>query len=99
MRPDGSAVTLHSVDSFINSYLAALREENAAVFAGAGLSIPAGMVDWRGLLRGVAIDIGLDVDRGGRPTASRQGCAFHQGRRAGVCPSTWIGPSSFRSKN
>ena len=47
MAPNG-------VDSFFRAYLAALREENAAVFAGAGLSIPAGMVDWRELLRDVA---------------------------------------------
>ena len=56
-------MTPNQVDSFIQTYLAALREQNAAIFAGAGLSIPAGMVDWRGLLRGIAQEVGLDVDR------------------------------------
>jgi hypothetical protein len=51
------------VEQFVKSYLDALREDNAAVFAGAGLSIPAGLVDWRGLLRDMANDIGLDIDR------------------------------------
>lgn len=38
------------IDRFVNVYVEALRDENAAVFAGAGLSIPAGLVDWRGLM-------------------------------------------------
>ena len=50
-------------DRFVEAYLEALREDNAAVFAGAGLSIPTGLVDWRTLLRGIAKDIELDVDR------------------------------------
>jgi hypothetical protein len=58
-----STMAAHLVDSFVRDYVSALQEENAAVFAGAGLSIPAGMVDWRALLRDVASDIGLDVDR------------------------------------
>lgn len=41
----------------------ALRDQNAAVFVGAGLSIPGGFVDWKGLLRGIARDVGLDVDQ------------------------------------
>jgi len=71
---------MHAVDSFIKAYLAALREENAAVFAGAGLSIPAGMVDWRELLRDVARDIGLDVDRENDLIAVAQ---FHVNERGG----------------
>lgn len=51
------------IDRFVNVYVEAIRDENAAIFAGAGLSIPAGLVDWRGLLRGVAEDIGLSVDQ------------------------------------
>lgn len=54
---------LDTTDSFIKAYLAALREDNAAIFAGAGLSIPAGIVDWRALLRDIARDVHLDVDR------------------------------------
>jgi hypothetical protein len=51
------------IDSFIETYVQALHDQNAAIFAGAGLSIPAGLVNWKDLLRGVASDIGLDVDK------------------------------------
>jgi hypothetical protein len=51
------------LDSFVDNYVQALHDQNAAVFAGAGLSIPAGMVDWKGLLRNIARDIGLDVKK------------------------------------
>lgn len=50
------------IDRFVTAYVDALRDENAAVFAGAGLSIPAGLVDWRGLMREIADEIGLSVD-------------------------------------
>jgi hypothetical protein len=50
-------------DSFVEAFVAALHEQTAAVFAGAGLSIPTGMVDWRTLLKGIARDLGLDVSK------------------------------------
>ena len=49
------------VDSFVETYVQALHDRNAAIFAGAGLSIPAGMVNWKDLLKGIASDIGLDI--------------------------------------
>lgn len=52
-----------SAGSFVRDYVEALHDQNAAVFAGAGLSIPAGIVDWKGLLKDIATDIGLDVDQ------------------------------------
>jgi Sir2- and TIR-associating SLOG family/SIR2-like domain len=51
------------IDSFIEIYVQALHDQNAAIFAGAGLSIPAGLVDWKGLLKNIARDIGLDVKK------------------------------------
>ncbi len=51
------------IDSFIDTYVQALHDQNAAVFAGAGLSIPAGLVDWKGLLKNIARDVGLDVKK------------------------------------
>lgn len=51
------------VDTFIDIYVQALHDQNAAVFAGAGLSIPAGAVDWKGLMRDIAKDIRLDIDK------------------------------------
>lgn len=47
----------------IRKYVDAIREGNAAIFAGAGLSRPSGYVDWKGLLRPLASDIDLDVDK------------------------------------
>lgn len=38
-------------------------EGNAALFVGAGLSRPAGYVDWKELLREIADDLDLEVDR------------------------------------
>jgi len=40
-----------------------LKEENLAVFVGAGLSAPAGFVSWTELLRPVAEELKLDVDK------------------------------------
>lgn len=47
---------------FQRQYVAAIRNGSAAVFVGAGLSRPAGFVDWRGLLKKAAEDIGLKVE-------------------------------------
>jgi len=49
--------------TFIRDYTKALKENNAAVFAGSGLSKSSGFVDWRGLLRHIAEDLHLDVDK------------------------------------
>ena len=48
---------------FVDRFLNELRENNAAVFVGAGMSRAAGFVDWAGLLANVASDLGLDVTR------------------------------------
>lgn len=50
------------LESFVTDYLAELVEGNAAIFAGAGLSVPAGFVDWRALLRPLSKDLALDID-------------------------------------
>jgi len=50
-------------EELIRKYVDAIREGNAAIFAGAGLSRPSGYVDWKGLLRPLASDIDLDVDK------------------------------------
>src|SRR3954454_3093848 len=47
----------------VGDYLAAIRNSNAALFVGAGLSRESGYVDWKGLLRGCAEELGLDLDR------------------------------------
>lgn len=50
-------------EELIRNYAKAIREGNAAIFGGAGLSRSSGYVDWKGLLRPLASDIGLDVER------------------------------------
>ena len=47
---------------FMSEYIKAIRDGNAAVFAGAGLSRPSGFVVWKELLRPLADGIGLNID-------------------------------------
>ncbi len=50
------------IDHFVKHYLDELRESNAAIFAGAGLSVSAGYVNWKELLRPLADELGLNID-------------------------------------
>ena len=52
-----------SKEELVRNYTKAIREGNAAVFAGAGLSSSSGLVNWKELLRPLAKDINLDVDK------------------------------------
>lgn len=49
------------IENFINNYLKEIEENNAAIFAGAGLSIASGHVDWKGLLEEFAEELGLKI--------------------------------------
>lgn len=44
-------------------YAAAMTDRHAALFIGAGMSRDSGYVNWKGLLRECAIELGLDVDQ------------------------------------
>ena len=48
---------------FYGEYQKALDEGEAAVFIGAGLSAPAGFVSWKELLREIADELELDIDK------------------------------------
>jgi len=48
---------------FIRRYAEAMASGDVALFAGAGLSRAAGYVDWRSLLREIATELKLDIDR------------------------------------
>ncbi|WP_185079716.1 hypothetical protein [Enterococcus hirae] len=50
-------------DIFIKKYAKAIQEGNAAVFAGAGISIPAGVFSWRDLVKPFAEEMGLDIEK------------------------------------
>lgn len=49
-------------DIFLTEASQALAAGHLAIFAGAGLSMPAGFVSWSNLLRPIAEELGLDVD-------------------------------------
>ena len=51
------------INSFIDDYIKCIKEGSAAIFAGAGLSVSSGYVDWKELLRNPAKRIGLDVNK------------------------------------
>ncbi len=48
--------------TFVREYTRELHNKNAAVFAGAGLSMDSGYVDWKGLLREFIEDLELNPD-------------------------------------
>jgi hypothetical protein len=50
-------------EQFVETFAKELEEENAAIFAGAGLSVGAGYVDWKKLLQPIAQDLELDIDQ------------------------------------
>ncbi len=49
-------------EAFITNYVKALKEKNAVVFAGAGMSIADGFFDWKTLLKPVAERLGLNIE-------------------------------------
>ncbi|KQL33557.1 hypothetical protein AN960_21025 [Bacillus sp. FJAT-25509] len=51
------------IELFIKDYSKEIEEDNAAVFAGAGLSVPVGYVSWSELLEPIADEIGLDIHK------------------------------------
>lgn len=53
----------HQIASFIKNFAKEVKESNAAVFAGAGMSAAAGFVDWKTLLKPIADDLRLDISK------------------------------------
>lgn len=49
------------IEIFIRDYVKDLNNGTASLFAGAGLSIPAGYVNWSELMKEIAEDLGLDI--------------------------------------
>lgn len=52
-----------SKEEFIREFAAQIQNKSASLFIGSGLSRAAGYIDWKGLLKEVAEDIGLNVDK------------------------------------
>jgi hypothetical protein len=63
IRLKGVFLLAVSLSEFKREYTKAITEGYAAIFAGAGLSRSSGYVNWKELLRTIAQDINLDVDR------------------------------------
>ncbi|PIT51281.1 SIR2 family protein [Snodgrassella communis] len=49
--------------NLIKELVGELSANNLAIFAGAGLSVPAGFMDWKSLLQGLAEEINLNIDK------------------------------------
>lgn len=69
---------------FLREYIKAIRDGNAVVFAGAGLSRPSGFVVWKELLRPLAEDIGLNIDDEFDLTSVAQYVRNKSGNRAAI---------------
>lgn len=68
--------------SFIDDFSKAIKENNAAIFAGAGLSSGAGFVNWTELLRSVAEELRLKIEKEQHDLVSlaQYYCNEHNGR-------------------
>lgn len=51
----------NEIDIFINDFVKDLNNGTASIFAGAGLSVPAGYVNWTDLMEEIATDLGLNI--------------------------------------
>lgn len=51
------------IEAFVKNFVNDLGGKNVAIFGGAGMSAPAGFVNWPELLRDIAEELGLSVDR------------------------------------
>ena len=66
------------LEAFYKHFVKAMHEGNAAIFAGAGLSKASGFVDWKGLLKEIAEDLGLNIDEESDLIAVAQ---YHQNKQ------------------
>ena len=73
-----------SINEFIREFSTAIQEGNAAIFAGAGLSRPSGFVNWKDLLRPLARDIDLDIDKESNLLEVAQFYRNCRGNRGGI---------------
>lgn len=70
------------ISAFIDRYVKELRNNSAAIFAGAGFSKSAGFVDWKDLLKGIAEELGLDIKKEYDLVSLAQYCYNKNGNRS-----------------
>lgn len=73
-----------SIGEFIKDYVRAVSQGYAAIFAGAGLSRGSGHTNWRELVRPLAEEIGLDVDKESDLVAIAQYYCNEHGSRSSI---------------
>ena len=73
-----------TIKEFKKNYIKAIQEGYAAIFAGAGLSRASGFVNWKELLRDIADEISLDVDKETDLIEVAQFYCNESGGRAGI---------------
>ena len=73
-----------SAQEFVRKYTRAVSQGYAAVFAGAGLSRGSGYTNWKELVRPLADDIGLDVEKENDLVAITQYYRNERGTRSSI---------------
>lgn len=73
-----------SRDKLIKQFTLAIREGTAGIFAGAGLSRASGYVDWKNLLKPLAEEVGLDIEKEQDFLSIAQYCRNESGSRGAV---------------
>ena len=68
----------------IKKFTQAIREGNAGIFAGAGLSRASGYVDWKNLLRPLAQNVKLDIEKEKDYLSVAQYCRNESGSRGSI---------------
>ena len=68
--------------SFVDRYVKELKNNNASIFVGAGFSMKSGYVNWKDLLRKIAEELELDVDREHDLVSLAQYCYNKNGNRS-----------------
>lgn len=69
---------------FVDKYTKAMKSGNAAIFAGAGLSIPTGLVNWKDLLRDIADELNLNIEKEDDLISVAQFYENHKGGRGSI---------------
>ena len=70
------------ISLFVDKYVKEIKDNNAAMFIGAGFSKSAAYVDWKNLLRSIAEDLELDVDKEYDLVSLAQYCYNKNGNRS-----------------
>lgn len=70
------------ISVFIDKYVKEIKNKNAAMFLGAGFSKSAGYVDWKNLLKTIAEDLELDIEKEHDLVSLAQYCYNKNGNRS-----------------